>query len=88
MYGINVVGTPFIGFINGFATPSGGGNGNGNGNGGGNVGDMTKSEYDSNFNGVVDEAENAVTVNSKQVNLDVLNVPISPLEASDDWDSI
>ena len=91
MYNHSVIQTNFVGFINGFSTqPPSGGGGNGGGGGGNNPnsGDMRKNTYDVNFNDIVDLAENAIMVNGKQVQLDVDNVPVSPLEASDDWDSI
>lgn len=37
--------------------------------------------------GLAEEAENAETVNGKEVHLNILNEPISSLEASDDWDN-
>lgn len=73
----------FVGFHEGFNSGSTTGGSNTT-----NTGDMLKSVYDSNDNSKVDLADNALTVNGKYVELDVLDIPISPLEASDDWDSI
>jgi len=47
-------------------------------------GDVLWSELDSNDDGVVDNAEK---VNGKIVELDVNNVPVSQLQASDDFDN-
>lgn len=48
------------------------------------LGDMHSTVYDTESNGTVDDAEK---VNGKIVELNVLNVPISTLQASDDFDN-
>ena len=43
------------------------------------------STYDSNNNGIIDNSE---LINGHTVSFDVTDVPISMIEAQDDWDNI